>query len=49
MGLSSLMTKERAEVNIDGSNEFTESLRKKEVKRNYSSVRTYAEVFKNDL
>ena len=49
MGLSSLTSKERVEVNIDGSNEFTKSLRKKEDKRDYSLVRIYAEVFKNDL
>ena len=35
MGLSSLMVKECVEVNIDGSNEYMKSLRKKEVKRNY--------------
>ena len=34
MGLSSLMSKKCVEVNNDGSNEFTKSLRKKEDKRN---------------
>ena len=37
------------EVNIDGRNEFTKSLRKKEEKRDYSLVRSYAEVVQNDL
>ena len=36
-------------VNIDGSNEFMKSLRKKEEKRDYSLLRSYAEVVKNDL
>ena len=46
MRLSSLTSKERV---IDGSIEFTKSLRKKEEKRDYSLVRSYAEVVKNDL
>ena len=37
------------EVNIDRSNKFTKSLRKKEDKRDYLLVRTYAAVVKNDL
>ena len=40
---------ETVEVNIDGSNEYTKSLKKKEDKRDYSLIRTYAEVVKNDL
>ena len=48
-GLSSLTSKERVEVNIDGSNKFTKSLRKEEDKRDYSLGRSHAEVVKNDL
>ena len=46
MGLSSLMSKERVEVNIDESNEITKSLRKKEDKGE-SLTQSYAEVVKN--
>ena len=49
MGFSSLTSKAHVEVNIDGSNKFTKSLRKKEDKRDYLLVRTYAAVVKNDL